>query len=230
MSLRNFALPLVLTFVSLTSCSLAALGQEKGEDSGAAAAVPQRDADAFSKWEGYVGYSNTGIDSGLLHFNEVTGAGDDRASAHGYRASVTRNLGRVFGLKLDTSGHFARPEQTVCLGRTPAPESLCTGLFSHRVNTSRFDLMGGVQFKDNGTEGVFKPFANVLIGAARTRVGDFTSETKLTGAVGGGIDIMVGERFGVRAFQIEYTPTKTGLGMGDATHHMLRVGAGIVFR
>lgn len=193
-------------------------------------AVPGREADGFSKWEGFVGYSNSKIDSGLLHFNEATGEGDDRAVAHGYRASVTRNLGRAFGLKLDASGHFARPQETLCLGRAPAPQSQCMEIFSHSLHMSRFDLMGGVQFKGNGAEGVFKPFANVLVGAARTRVGELTSETKFTGAVGGGIDIMAGERFGVRAFQVDYTPTRTGLGMGGATHHLLRVGTGIVFR
>lgn len=239
MSLRNFALPSVLTFVILMSCVPAALGQEKREDSGrdgvaeekgAAPAAPRRNADDFFKWEGFVGYSSTKIDSGLLHLNEATEEGDDRAVAHGYRASVTHNFGRAFGFKLDTSGHFARPEHTVCLGRGPAPANLCTDSFSHSLHMSRFDFMGGVQFKDNGAEGVVKPFANVLVGAARTRVGEFTTETKLTGAVGGGIDIMAGERFGFRAFQIDYTPTRTGLVMGGATHQLLRVGTGIVFR
>lgn len=41
MSLRNFALPSVLTFVILMSCSPAALGQEKGA-TWAAAEAPRR--------------------------------------------------------------------------------------------------------------------------------------------------------------------------------------------
>jgi hypothetical protein len=97
-----------------------------------------------------------------------------------------------------------------------------------------------VQFKDNAKQGRAKPFAHLLVGAAHAKVAfdnspclealgfaclTDESETGLAGAVGGGLDIRLSERFDFRAVQFDYNPTH----LGSETQHNFRVGIGIVF-
>jgi hypothetical protein len=182
----------------------------------------------YKKFEFFGGYSHNRID---------TGAGDDdaelqdiineREGFHGFETSVTGNLSRYLGVKFDFSGHFKSRSVPVGID----------------IDSRVFNYLGGIQIKDNATEGTFKPFAHALVGAAnaRNRVnfsndfciaifpnpcpGDFTdSETGFAGAFGGGIDIRLNNRVDIRAVQIDYNPTR----LFDSTQHNFRIGVGIV--
>ena len=191
----------------------------------ASIAVAQSD---YKKFEFFGGYSHNRFD---------TGGGDDdpelgdiineREGFHGFETSVTGNLSRYFGVKFDFSGHFK--------GR-----NIPAGI---DIDSRVFNFLGGIQIKDNATEGTFKPFAHALVGAAQARnrvnfsndfciaiapnpcPADFTeSETGFAGAFGGGIDIRVNNRVDIRAVQIDYNPTR----LFDSTQHNFRIGVGIV--
>ena len=110
------------------------------------------------------------------------------------------------------------------------------------VDSSLYNILGGVQLKDNSTETRFKPFGQALVGLARGRnkvefidvvciavvpspCSNFTeTDTGFAGAFGAGLDIRAGSRFDIRAIQIDYNPTR----LFDSTQHNFRIGAGIV--
>jgi hypothetical protein len=188
--------------------------------------------DDYKRWEIFGGYSRNNVDSGISDSDPELGFIDVREGFNGFNASVTGNLTRYFGLKLDVSGHYKT--QTIPF----------TTIAHVDVNSRLYNFLGGVQIKDNSIETTFKPFAHALVGAAhgRNRVNfsndfcvaiapipcpvDFTdSETGLAGAFGGGLDIRVSNRIDIRAIQIDYNPTR----LGDSTQHNIRIGVGLVF-
>jgi hypothetical protein len=182
----------------------------------------------YKKFEFFAGYSYHAVSNGL-------GEGDvirDPETFNGFNTSITGNVLRYFGLKFDFSGHFKR--RAVPFGPVANGAD---------VKTSRYNFLGGVQFKDNSSEKTFKPFAHALVGAVRLRnrvnisndvcvaifpspcPPDFTErETGFSGAFGGGIDIRVSNRVDVRLVQLDYNPTR----LFDNTLHNLRFGIGIV--
>ena len=111
------------------------------------------------------------------------------------------------------------------------------------IDSRLFNFLGGVQIKDNSTEGTFKPFAHALAGVAHARnsvdfndvvcvaivpspCSPFTqSETGFAAAFGGGLDIRASDRISIRAIQVDYNPTR----LFDSTQHNFRIGVGIVF-
>ena len=183
--------------------------------------------DDYNKWEFYGGYSHNRVD---------TGGGSsiitDREGFNGFDTAVTGNITRYVGLKVDFAGHFKNKSIPL------SPPS------SARVNvdSSLYNILGGVQLKDNSTETRFKPFAQALVGLAHGRnkvefidvvciavvpspCSNFTeTDTGLAGAFGAGLDIRAGSRFDIRAIQIDYNPTR----LFDSTQHNFRIGAGIV--
>jgi len=180
--------------------------------------------DDYNKWEFYGGYSHNRVDTGSG--GSIIG---DREGFNGFDTAVTGNITRYVGLKVDFAGHFK--SQTLPVATTQI-----------NVDSSIYNLLGGVQIKDNSTETRFKPFAQALVGVAhgRNKV-DFGStaciaifpspctnftetDTGLGAAFGGGLDIRAGSRFDIRAIQIDYNPTR----LFDSTQHNFRIGAGIV--
>jgi hypothetical protein len=195
--------------------------------------------DDYKKVEGYIGYSNGQVDTGLDSGSSTVDFFRDRESFHGFNASGVYNLNRYFGVKGDISGTYnsTRFSGNFDVGGSPAAVSFDT-------DNSLYNFLGGVQVKDNSREGRFKPFAHALVGAghARTKVSDFQctpgnlcaavvipderfSETGFAGAFGGGLDIRVSDRFQIRAFQVDYNPVR----IDGSTQHNARFGAGIVF-
>ena len=189
----------------------------------------------YSKYEFYGGYSHNRVDTGIDDSEPaLSDIIDEREGFHGFNTSFTGNVSRYVGLKADFSGHFK--SKSIPLG---------SGSAQIDIDSSLFNLLGGVQIKDNDKEARFKPFAHALIGAARAKnqvtvppIGciaifpspcptSFTeSDTGLAGVVGGGLDIRAGKRFDIRAISFDYNPTR----VFDATQHNFRVGVGIVFR
>jgi hypothetical protein len=189
----------------------------------------------YKKFEFFGGYSHNRIDTGIGDNDpDLDDIVDEREGFNGFNVSATGNISRYVGIKGDFSGHFK--------GRSIAFPNLPTARVD--IDSRVFNFLGGIQIKDNATEGTFKPFAHALVGAAhaRNRVdfnadvcaavfpspcpGDFTdSETGFAGAFGGGIDIRANDKIDIRVIQIDYNPTR----LFDSTQHNFRIGVGIVF-
>jgi hypothetical protein len=154
---------------------------------------------------------------------------DDRVGFNGFNASVTRNISKYVGLKFDFSGHYNRRD--VRFGNNDLLE----------VKSSLYNFLGGVQLKNNSKDATFKPFVHALAGVARgsNEVDDVVciqavgapcptdingSDVGFAGAVGGGLDIRVGRRVDVRAFQVDYNPSR----LFNSTQNNVRFGVGIV--
>jgi hypothetical protein len=108
---------------------------------------------------------------------------------------------------------------------------------------SLFNVLGGVQFKDNSRDRLLKPFGYLMagLGHAKTRVSSTctpapncanvfvtpsSTETGFAGAFGGGLDIRLSDRIDIRAIQMDYNPVNLDTGM----LHNVRVGIGIVIK
>jgi opacity protein-like surface antigen len=188
----------------------------------------------YNKVEFFGGFSHNRVDTGIDDSEpELSDIINEREGFNGFNTSITGNISRYVGLKGDLSGHFKK--KTVPVGGTTA---------SLDIDSSVFNFLGGVQIKDNAKDaGTFKPFAHALIGAARVRnkvnfsnnfcaaispspcPANFTdSETGLSAAIGGGLDIRANERIDIRAIQFDYNPTR----VFDSTQHNFRIGVGIV--
>lgn len=188
--------------------------------------------DDYKKWEFYGGYSHNRVDTGSGDSNPVvSGVINEREGFNGFNTSVTGNVTRYVGLKVDFAGHFKNKSFPL----TSPPSSARVN-----VDSSLYNILGGVQIKDNSTETRFKPFAQALVGVAHGRnkvefidviciavlpCSNFTeTDTGLGAAFGGGLDIRAGSRFDIRAIQIDYNPTR----LFDSTQHNFRIGAGVV--
>jgi hypothetical protein len=189
----------------------------------------------YKKFEFFAGYSHNRIDTGIGDDDPDLGdIFDEREGFHGFEVSATGNLTRYFGIKGDVSGHF-KSRSFPFSGIVPAADI--------DLESRLFNFLGGVQLKDNSTEGTFKPFAHALVGVAHARnridfnggcvaifpspcpESDTLSETGFAAAFGGGIDIRASDRISIRAIQVDYNPTR----LFDSTQHNFRIGIGIVF-
>lgn len=178
-------------------------------------------ADEYKKAEFFVGYSYG------------RGAGD---ALHGVNGSGVYNFSRYFGIKADVSATFSGRRVGFNGGPTP-PITV-----NFRLNRSVYNILGGIQVKDNADKGRFKPFAHLLVGVGhdRSRTSDFQcspiascppfvggtgSNTGFAAAVGGGLDLRLNKRVQFRLIQLDYNPMTNGFG----TSNRLRLGTGIVF-
>jgi|SRR5215203_2525690 len=190
--------------------------------------------DDYKKGEGYVGYSNGQVDTGVDSGNSINDFFRDRRNFHGVNFAGVYNFNRYLGVKGDVSGTFNSERFTSTVNGTTV---------SAKTNNQLWNFVGGVQLKDNSKSGVFKPFAHAMVGAGhiRSKLSDFDcsvtincpvvttddtfSDTGFAGVFGGGIDIRVSNRFQIRAIQVDYNPIR----IFGGTDHNLRLGAGIVF-
>jgi hypothetical protein len=187
----------------------------------------------YKKFEFFGGFSHNRVDTGIG--DEEPALGDiinEREGFNGFEVAATGNLSRYIGIKSDFSGHFKNKNFQI----PGLPGS------SVDVDSRLFNFLGGVQIKDNSTEGTFKPFAHALAGVAHARnsvdfndvvcvaivpspCSPFTqSETGFAAAFGGGLDIRASDRISIRAIQVDYNPTR----LFDSTQHNFRIGVGIV--
>ena len=190
------------------------------------------------KAEFYIGYSNGQVDTGVDSGSSVGSFFDDRESFNGFNVSGVYNISRYLGIKGDVSGTYKSNTFSETLVASPDPPTT----ISFKADRSLYNFVGGVQLKDNSTEGRFKPFAHAMVGAghARVKIKDFTctgicttvivpddtdSDTGLAGVVAGGLDIKLNNKIQIRAIQVDYNPVRVFGG----TDHNMRIGAGIVF-
>lgn len=177
--------------------------------------------DDYKKTEFYVGYSNAQANETL----------------HGVNGSAVYNFTRYLGVKADFSAAFNN-KRFATTGTTPPY------IATFQIDRSLYNIVGGIQVKDNANRGRFKPFAHAMIGAAQTRnrskdfqcsptancppsfAAGLFKDTGFSAIIGGGLDVRLKDRWQLRLFQIDYNPVRSPFGTTD--HHM-RLGAGIVF-
>jgi len=107
------------------------------------------------------------------------------------------------------------------------------------LTTRVSQIMGGIKLQDNKTTTRFRPFGHALVGVAhasdlpRIVPDGFTLVTLSlrdgTGpafALGGGLDIRLTKRLELRAFQIDYNPSR----IKEQTFQNVRLGIGLNFR
>jgi opacity protein-like surface antigen len=174
----------------------------------------------------------------------------ERRGFNGFDASVTFNLTRYVGIKGNFSAHF-RSDNFVDTFELGPGDTLTIN-----VDTTErlYQLLGGVQIKDNSKEKRVKPYAHALAGVARQSVrflGTFSipdagfdaraRETSFSLKVGGGIDVRLGRRVDLRLFEFNYNPVFAGdrpltgpgidvpITINGRTAHNFTFGAGVVF-
>lgn len=198
-------------------------------------------SDDYNKVEVYVGYSLARVQSNLTSasftspggtqtFTNLcsTATGDEigpnfqsffcqRRNLSGFDASITYNVSKYVGLKADATGHFKT--STFVDNFTPP------GVTQTVSNRERlYNLLGGVQVKNNGRDARIKPFAHALAGFARYTNQqqqtldlfpqfNFTIEDRETSfamKLGGGLDIRASKRVDIRVFELDYNPVFAG--------------------
>lgn len=202
----------------------------------------QTPPDDYKKAEFFVGYSKGAVDGDTRRFLTTTDDRPDSGSQtfHGFEVSGTYNVSRYIGIKGDFSGHYESGNFSFPDGDLlPMPRPTVAG----SARNSLYNVLAGVQFKDNASTSRFKPFAHVLvgIGQARTDINASCSpaincsnivvpqsdrERGFAGAFGGGLDIRLNERFDLRAGQLDYNPVI----LDSGTLHNFRLGIGIVIK
>jgi opacity protein-like surface antigen len=237
----------------------------------ASAALAQGSSD-YHKWEVYGGYSLGRMESNVSSASFTSSSGTEtftnlcstatgdmigpnfqkffcsRRNFNGVDGSVTYNVSKYIGIKGDFTGHFK--SQTYVDKFTPP------GVTQTIANQERiYNVLGGVQIKDNRTSKRVKPFAHALVGFARytnrqSQVLDlfpqfnFTIEDRETSfamKLGGGLDIRAGKRIDIRLIEIDYNPAFAGdrnpqsiagpfstVRFTGKTAHNFTIGAGIV--
>lgn len=211
-----------------------------------AASSAAQSADTFNRIESFNGYS-----SFHLERPHPIGEGSVMESYHGVNSGVTINFKRHFGLKFDFA-RYSRRDNVCPTGSNEqsiwSPTAECfSPPFAEddsHLKTSIYNVMGGIQLKNNSTDGkFFKPFAHLLVGSTITReegkmafynpgVGQFAVETRtfsdsgLAGAVGAGFDIRMSDRIDFRAIQVDYHKAEVFARSTDN----IRLGVGLVFR
>ena len=177
--------------------------------------------DDYKKFEFFAGYSN--------------GQGSDGKTYNGFNISSVYNVRRYIGIKADFSGAYSRSHEsfqasTGGMGQT----------FTFDSKSSIYNVLGGIQIKDNGSKARFKPFVHALGGLGHRRFetrnsactpGPLTcanssfSQSGFAAAFGGGLDIKINSKLAFRAFQIDYNP----MIFNGRTDNNARFGTGFVF-
>lgn len=200
------------------------------------AAVAFTQNNDYKRNEFYAGFSNQQL------FDNIK-----RESLNGFEVAYVRNVHRYLGIKGDFSAAYRKKNQ-------PNFEPIATetgviipsyGLGSvvkGDFNRSLYNLVGGVQIKDNASQARVKPFAHALIGVAveSSSIKNVTciancalfvaplnfesTMTNLSRVYGGGLDVKVSDKFDLRAIQVDYNPI-----YNQSHSKNLRLGVGFVF-
>ena len=189
--------------------------------------------ESYPRVEVFGGYSYGNIDGTGLIGREV---------AHGWAASISRNLHKNFGFTADFAGQYGTANDALiivsppgfgCIAVFPPPPG-CSARVDIDFNTQQFLFGPRFTFRRERVTA----FAHALFGVNRTHLTGFVanqntfpsvSETDFAMGYGGGLDINAGKNIAIRLFQVDYVPVRTGL-FGIPWRHNLRVQAGVVFK
>lgn len=195
------------------------------------ASVLSAQTDEISKGEFFAGYSINRTDLGESGDADVDRAFGEGRNFRGFNVSGVYNFSKYAGLKADVSGHYRNFGATLP-GFTNQPQ----------INASIYNVLGGIQFKNNSKDRRVKPFAHALfgVGIVKAKLNDAfcreafgtncpaefrDSETAFSMAFGGGLDIRANSRVSFRVFQVDYNPLRKN---GQTTNNV-RFSFGIVF-
>lgn len=197
------------------------------------AAIATAQTDEISKGEFFAGYSINRVDfAGNGDFDpDINDALDEGRNFQGFNVSGVYNVSKYVGLKADVSGTYKNFSAAIP-GFTNQP----------KINASLYNVLGGVQIKNNSKERRVKPFVHALVGVGiiKSKLNDGfcqeafgtncpaefrDSETALSMALGGGLDVRASKRVSFRLFQVDYNPFRKN----GETANNLRFGFGIVF-
>ena len=161
----------------------------------------------------------------------------DTDTGYGFQASYVRNIHKFIGVKGDVSGAYSKLNNRIDVFNNP------NFSIETRDNRSIYNVLGGVQFKDNASTSRVKPFAHALFGLGHVRLKESTvclsgpctpttlrNETSqnvnaFSIAVGAGIDFRMNDKIDLRV-NADYNPIiKNGKTLNSA-----RLSFGIVFK
>jgi hypothetical protein len=109
----------------------------------------------IQKNEFYIGYSNGQVDNGPMPATQANTGIGDRSTFHGFEVAGVHNFGRYFGVKGDVSGTYNSTSFSFPVGAQTV---------SFDTKNSLYNVLGGVQIKDNAVDKKFKPFVHALAG------------------------------------------------------------------
>jgi opacity protein-like surface antigen len=175
-------------------------------------------------------YFNTDPNGDLISASNLA----DRYGRHGFALSAAGNISRIFGLVADLS-YNAKAVKLLEMDPAKTHASTFTFLFGPRASlrtskTTLFahTLIGGMRMKVACDECKDVP---VIIGDGSPMVGPRElARTNVALAIGGGLDVKVSKRISIRAFQLDYLPSRAEFrarGVKDWTHNF-RVETGVV--
>ena len=208
MSMDNAVAPSYLkkiagVLLTLLVVSLPALAQQQ-------TAAPQpasTSTESAPKYEFFAGYSWYDP-RGYYPGNSAGEAFKAPSIVPGFGVAATKNFGNVFGFTLDYSGHWGDV---------------------NRANT----FLVGPQFKWRSEH--FQPFGHILAGFAALSAQNTVHPTQWQPMVGGGggFDLLLNQKFGIRVFQADYL--YTNFDQGSATGvpsrwNSVRLQGGILYQ
>lgn len=164
----------------------------------------------------FLGYSYESTNSTAFGANQI-GATLSRPNLHGWEASFEGKILPFVGIVGDVSGHY---------GTQHFVEPTPNGPLNVSVTGHEQEYLVGPRL--TVPVGKFKPFAEVMIGAAHIHTGGTLpgpSNTSFATAVGGGLDYRL---FGPIAARLEGDYLRTRF--FSATQNDLRLSVGLVFR
>ncbi len=142
---------------------------------------------------------------------------------HGWEGSAQFNLNKRFGIVADISGHYGTPIEII--GGPSVDATMYNVLFGPQVNARSHR---------------WTAYAHTLLGFNRVKIESIPApvssatftENAFAWAIGGGFDVNVTDRIGVRLGQFDYILTTHDFGFAGSTGHQnnLRYSAGIVLR
>lgn len=165
----------------------------------------------FATAEAQEEYPRMEIFGGYAYFNSDQFVERESLNAPAFIVSAAGNVSKNFGIVAEVNGNY---------GDVTIPNQGPTREFA----TNTYNFLFGPRFTARRTGKNF--FGHVLIGAARTSVDGFDSETDFAMAVGGGLDINASKEIAVRLVQADYLP----IFASGETAHNYRISFGIVFR
>lgn len=132
-----------------------------------------------------------------------------RRGFKGFAGSAVYNFKRLVGVKGEVT-YLYKNDVTV--------DDFGTHVDTSHLRDRTWEVLGGLQIKNNNKEIRFKPFFQALAGFARQTSKDvqtstgpfnFTLDDRVTSfamKIGGGADLRISERIDLRLFEINYNP------------------------
>jgi len=179
-------------------------------------ALPARAQD-YPKFEGFGGFSL--LSTGISGDDDIDL--DDRYNMMGWQFSAAANFHPNFGLAFDFGGQYDTFE-VPRFGSTDEDDA----------SFHNYQFMAGPRVYGRGERAT--GFGHFLVGGVNAGITGldnnfFESTTGLGLAIGGGVDINIGEPggVGIRIIQFDWTPQRFG---GNWSKDVFRVGIGVVFQ